>query len=207
MSNVIRFRYNADRSGAGILYREGVNGLSSVKTPIAEEVLALTAEDVRAILDDMDAHEIEAQPPARLGGPTIETYIAAGYPAETYPPFGFAPMPSDGWDAEQRRRADAGEPQEPVREPLVPAAVNEGATTPATPPSTTGASTGPASAFPGAPGGPGETLHGVTGESVSSSVTSSTPGGPGAGEPAVPPPTTPPPAGNNGSASIKGRKP
>jgi len=38
-------------------------------------------------------------------GPTIEEYIRAGYLASAYPPQGYQPIDSVGWQDEQRRRA------------------------------------------------------------------------------------------------------
>lgn len=42
----------------------------------------------------------------RLDGPTIETYVKAGYPAGHYPPAGWAEQPSPGLDAYRAYQAD-----------------------------------------------------------------------------------------------------
>lgn len=54
----------------------------------------------------------------KSGGPTLEEYIAAGYQPDTYPPSGYAEVPSPGLDAYRAAQSEAkGVPEPPSDTP------------------------------------------------------------------------------------------
>lgn len=68
---------------------EDAEGVTEFQQPVVEELTDTNATMAAGAQQNVQ-HTWNADPPLRTDGPTLAEYVAAGYPANTYPPKGYA---------------------------------------------------------------------------------------------------------------------